>query len=52
LIKGVTGRDQKKEFIIIQKLFDNIKNNDSPDEILYNCMIDACVATHNFDLAK
>lgn len=52
MIKGVTNKEQKKEFIIIQKLFDNIKYNDSPDEILYNCMIDACVATRNFDLAK
>jgi len=51
LIKGVVSREQRKEFGIITKLFDKIKLSDKPDEILYNCMIDSCVATHHFDLA-
>jgi len=52
LIKGVTNKDQKKEFNIIYKLFETIKNTNIADEILYNCMLDACVATYNFDIAK
>jgi len=51
LIKGVVSKEQRKEFGIITKLFDKIKVSDKPDEILYNCMIDSCVATHHFELA-
>lgn len=36
-------RDEEADLDIAFKLFDNVKKSGTPDEILYNCIMDACL---------
>lgn len=46
IIKGLnknSNNTKENELELAFKLFDNVKKNSKPDEILYNCIMDACL---------